>query len=313
MIARAKGRVHSVTDNKKNMAIVVSAEDKNQIKKFIASYNNSKDQNGMDVTIELQADLLGTAQGGKLFLDIKDSTIILEKAFRTHSRASQNTFLGILRFIAWADLGYKPTEEDMFWYIEGAVEKYAPEMLNPVTGKVQHLRLSDPRLTTRHMAIMIQHVLNELATKDIPEEVLNWVGTDMKKMWESWYSWRYSIKEDPLFDNDMNLTWEQYKEWYPVCEFTGTPQNDYDPLERMHIVTGGSSPGSYDESWNWIHALHSVHMRQHSETWEDILKDYPHMKGKVDRAREIAHKKGLDTSGKSAAEDGFVQEDLGLF
>jgi len=62
----------------------------------------------------------------------------------------------------------------------------------------------------------------------------------------------------------------------------------------MHIVSAGSDIADYEQSWNWIRALRSIHKRQHDKGWSAVLKEYPHLKGKVERARRLAQKRGLE-------------------
>lgn len=83
------------------------------------------------------------------------------------------------------------------------------------------------------------------------------------------------------------LTWDKYREKIPFCEFTFGQGSMVDPLERMHIISAGANGGIYEEPWNWIHALHSVHMLQHAHGWEYILDLYPHMTQRVEYAKEM--------------------------
>jgi len=295
---RAYGPVSSVTINDNLAKVQIVPESKKQFRKFISSNFASQekgDAKKVQGVLGFSGMIVGTAEGGEMHLSIEDMTIDLETWYRTHSRASQNTFFGILRFIAWAEVGHKPTEEDMWWHIEDAIDRYAPEKEHPITKKYTKVRPGDPRLTTREMSMMIEGVLNELAQMDIPDFVLNSIGPDMKKLWESWYTWRYNeVEEDPLFLDESNMDWEEYCEAHPVCELSGTPGTEQDPLERMHIVSGGSDLADYEKPWNWIRAKHSIHRWQHNNGWTPILKAYPHVKGKIMRARNLAKKKGLE-------------------
>lgn len=295
---RAYGPVEDLTITDGRLGATVSRDSYDQFKKFLASYfsyvaagNDVKVQGlvGFDGTVEQ------VAKGGNLQMVIDNISLDLETKYKTHTRASMNTFYGIIRFIAWCEVGHKPKEEDMWWHIEDAIERYAPEKKHPITGKMTKVRPGDPRLTTKEMSYMIQHTLNDLAQMDIPDMVMDAIGPDMKKLWTAWYKWRYDeLEDDPLFPDELTMEWEEYKEHNPVCEFSGVGHTEEDPLERMHIVSGGSDPGDYEEPWNWIRAKHSIHQWQHNNGWQPILKVYPHMKGKIMRARQLAKKKGLE-------------------
>lgn len=295
---RAYGPLLDLKMKDGNIHAVISPDSKDQFKKFIVS-NFAHQQSGKEQKIQgvigFSGIITGVAEGGHIHFNVSNLTLDLETWYRTHTRASMNTFYGIIRFIAWAEVGHKPKEEDMWWHIEDAIERYAPELKHPITGEMAKVRPGDPRLTTVQMSKMIQGVLNDLAQMDIPEYVMDAIGPDMKKLWESWYAWRYDeLENDPLFPEELSMDWGNYCEDHPVCEFSGRGGTEEDPLERMHIVSGGSSPENYEEPWNWIRALHSIHQWQHQNGWLPLLKAYPHMKGKIMRARTLAKKKGLE-------------------
>ncbi|MCK5344430.1 MAG: hypothetical protein KAR20_13540, partial [Candidatus Heimdallarchaeota archaeon] len=116
-------------------------------------------------------------------------------------------------------------------------------------------------------------------------EILRTIGHDMKNLWSNWYSWRYDQEKDPLFEAESEMTWVKYKELHPVCELCALAGVDSDPLERMHIISAGADQTIYEMPWNWTAAHRSHHTLQHSEGWEIIEKSYPHIKGKIKRAR----------------------------
>jgi len=298
---RAYGQVQSISIKEGQATIQVAPEAHDQFKKFIASRMahliENDNPNKMYGVIGFTAEIAGTASGGVVHLAISDLNLDLESKYKVHTRASQNTLFGIIRFITWAELGHKPKTEDMFWNTEAIIENYAPRMKHEVSGEERPLRPGDPRLDTKGMSMMIQGALNELSQMHIPDYVMDSVGPDMKKLWTAWYEWRYSLGEgDPLFDDEKQMSWDEYREWHPTCEFTGLGGSIEDPLIRMHIVSGGSDKADYEQPWNWIHAKQSVHSRQHDNGWTPVLKDHPHMNGKIKRARVLAKKKGLEVT-----------------
>lgn len=295
---RAYGKADIIaTDSTGVMVFRVGPADHDMFFQFIKSIKGAQargEEAKINGTIGFIGELLDTEKGGKLVLKTSETTLDIEKNYRIHTRASQNTFYGVVRFITWCHIGHKPKSEDIYWDAEEIIETYAPRLQHPVTGEIRAIRPGDPRLTTKGMSLLIEGALNTLAHEDIDASVLDAIGPDMKKLWESWYDWRYNKGEDPLFEDEMNLSWDEYQERYPVCEFSGVGDSEYDPLERMHIVSGGSDIADYEESWNWIHARHSIHINiQHQNGWKEIFRQFPHMKGKILRAREIANKRGL--------------------
>jgi hypothetical protein len=85
------------------------------------------------------------------------------------------------------------------------------------------------------------------------------------------------------------------------CEFN---TYDYlsvaDALERFYEWRGGLEVDPLDyadiigEAWNWVALLHDEHIEQHRIGWDKFLNAYPHLRGRVDKARRLAHKFDLD-------------------
>ncbi len=211
--------------------------------------------------------------------------------------SNQNTTLrGVERFIFIAESGYKPTQDDLYWIHEGLLERYSPWVTNPRSGISTPKRTSDPSMTTVEMAKIVQGALNELGTMEVPDEILNEIGHDMKKLWENWHRWRYEQDNDPLFNAESELGWDKYKELHPVCELCGLPDNEYDPLIQMHIISKGSDTAIREMPWNWLRSHNSHHILQHNEGWEIIEKSYPHIVGKLKRARLMQGKENVNAS-----------------
>jgi len=227
----------------------------------------------------------------------------------------RNTLWGICNFIFQAQNGHKPNQEELYNVYYAILEKYGKAVENPITGVKHYITLTDPRMTKRDVAKLIEGALNELAMCDIPYEVLQEIGGEMKKLWKAWYNWRWNIaKEDPLFEEEQNMTWEEYKAKHPVCEITGEPGE----VERVHIISKGADETIYEYPWNWFAASHRIHVLQHKKGWDFIIKLYPHIKGKIERARreyaKILHNKRQENSNSGRlAEESKDQLSLELF
>ncbi len=218
-----------------------------------------------------------------------------EDLYTTNQR---NTLWGICNFIFQAQNGHKPTQDELYNIYYAIIEKYGKKVKNPITGTEHYITLSDPRMTKKDVALLIEGALNELAMTDIPYEVLEKIGSDMKELWTAWYNWRWNIaKQDPLFEEEQKMTWEEYLEHHPRCEITGEPG----PLERVHIISKGADETIYEYPWNWFAATHRIHVLAHNKGWDFIIKLHPHIKGKIERARrehaKILHNKSKGISG----------------
>ncbi len=244
----------------------------------------------IDFTISTRGTMTSAANG-IINLFFKESPLFKVNTVQNRRSNNQNTTLrGIERFIFIAENGYEPAKDDLYWIHEGLLEKYSTWAINPRNGVSTPKRTSDPSMSTTEMAKIVQGALDSLATMQIPQSVLNEIGHDMKKLWENWYRWRYGQEKDPLFEAENSLGWEKYKELHPVCELCSLPESEYDPLIRMHIVSKGADLASYERPWNWLRSHNSHHILQHNEGWDIIEKSYPHIVGKLKRARLMQSK-----------------------
>ena len=239
----------------------------------------------LDIAVNVRGKII-SAHHGQIVLSFIESPLLRLETVTTRRSSNQNSTLrGIERFMFYAENGYEPAGKDTYWIHEGLIEKYSTWVTNPRTNISLPKRTSDPSMSTTEMAKIVQGALDELASMDIPETVLKSIGHDMKTLWDNWYKWRYGQDKDPLYEIENAMNWEQYKEIHPVCELCGLKGVDSNPLERMHIITGGSDIGNYEMPWNWLAAHRSHHNLQHNEGWEIIEKSFPHIVGKLKRAR----------------------------
>jgi hypothetical protein len=66
-------------------------------------------------------------------------------------------------------------------------------------------------------------------------------------------------------------------------------------IVRAHIVSRGADAADIEKSWNWMALLPEEHEQQHRIGWDNFLQIYPHLRGRVDRARELAGKMELES------------------
>jgi len=219
---------------------------------------------------------------------LENPTTEIELFTSARTKAQHSTLRGVERFVAWAMVNRRPTDREVEFVHEAVLEEVAPQILNPVSGKMMFKRTS--MMSVVEMARCIEHAQVMLGLQDISDEVMREIGGDMSRLWRAWYTWRYS-EEDPLFEDEQAMDWDEYREHHPVCEICGIAGSDSNPLERQHIVAGGADIADYEEPWNWLHAHHSHHALQHQAGWNQLISQHPHIKGKVDRARDLAGKR----------------------
>jgi hypothetical protein len=61
-------------------------------------------------------------------------------------------------------------------------------------------------------------------------------------------------------------------------------------IVRAHIVSRGSDGRDVESSWNWLSLTYEEHEEQHRLGWDIFLSIYPHLRGRVNRARNLAGK-----------------------
>jgi hypothetical protein len=66
------------------------------------------------------------------------------------------------------------------------------------------------------------------------------------------------------------------------------------PIVRAHIVSRGADGRDIEASWNWLALTREEHQLQHDKGWDYFLRVYPHLKGRIDRARRLAGKMDLE-------------------
>ncbi len=268
------------------LTVKVPADQKKFIREIVHNSLKKKDSPViLDFILSAKVQVID-AFGSNLSISFESNPLIrIATEVKKRSSSQNSTLRGIERFIFIATNGYEPTKDDLYWIHEGLLEKYSIWVTNPLTGVSLPKRTSDPSMTTTEMSKIVEGSLNDLASLDIPETILKAIGNDMKKLWEGWYSWRYNQETDPLLEAESSLSMEDYKKIHPVCELCALAGVNSDPIEIMHIISKGADESLYEMPWNWIASNRSHHNLQHNEGWEIIERSYPHIKGKIQRAR----------------------------
>jgi hypothetical protein len=100
---------------------------------------------------------------------------------------------------------------------------------------------------------------------------------------------------------------DEWRERHPYSEASGRTGD----IVRAHIVSRGSDAADIEKTWNWIALLHEEHMQQHQIGWDAFLQIYPHLRGRVDRARRLAGKFDLEFKREQLAIE-YKPENLAL-
>lgn len=144
-------------------------------------------------------------------------------------------------------------------------------------------------LSTVEFARFIQTLVIECQTHE--------PAVDIRDIWILFTDWRFGQEKDPLEGTYSGP--EDYKEKHPCCEacgryllFTTNSAMQGHAGQLAHVVSTGA--GGADQDWNWLVLCDKCHLdTQHEQGWEELLKTYPHLRAKLDRARSRAGKKPL--------------------
>jgi hypothetical protein len=183
-----------------------------------------------------------------------------------------------------------PTEEEKYSLYLDLLDAYADKVKNRITGELRPVHISESNSLegARFIDGLLYHLTTVVCNFDY-----NVQSTVIDVLYE-WESWRGSLEIDPMDYSDLEctrlLTEAEWREKHRVSEASGQGGT----IERCHIVSRGSDAADIEKSWNWLALTHEEHMMQHQKGWDEFIRIYPHLKGRVDRARRLAGKLELE-------------------
>ncbi|MDR1596322.1 MAG: hypothetical protein LBR99_01325 [Treponema sp.] len=215
----------------------------------------------------------------------------IELELRRQKRTfKQNSTVWKLVECIWASMEKDPpTEEEKYSLYLDLLEAYADKTKNRITGELRPVHISESN--SLEGAHFIDNLLYHLATMCNLDYGAQSQVIDVLQDWESW---RGSLEIDPMDYSDTEctrlLTEAEWREKHSVSEASGQGGG----IVRAHIVSRGSDAPDIEKAWNWIALLHEEHTQQHQIGWDAFLRIYPHLLGRVGRARNLAGKPELD-------------------
>jgi hypothetical protein len=128
---------------------------------------------------------------------------------------------------------------------------------------------------------------------------------------QEWEAWRGGLEKDHTDYADMEgtqmLSEKEWRKTHIYSEASGRGGI----IQRAHIVSRGSDAADIEASWNWLALLPEEHEQQHRIGWEGFLQIYPHLRGRVERARKLAGKLELEFKAGQIA-SAYQPEELAL-
>lgn len=140
-------------------------------------------------------------------------------------------------------------------------------------------------MSSQQLSRFIQNLINLLSDScDLSDSA----QSDVKELFLEWQDYMSSQEEDcrDFYDNGEMIPIDEWAKKNSVSFASGLGG----ALDKAHIVSKGADEIHRDCCWNIIMLTHEEHMMQHQIGWDEFLKIYPHLRGRVNRARRIAHK-----------------------
>ena len=210
----------------------------------------------------------------------------------TKSYAQVKTAWALITYIFIATKGYKPTESQRKQLERELLELYSDKTASILhEGESTFVSMSEMNKLqlARFIQSLVQH-LHECCNSALlsADDMVN-----VQEVFEEWQSYISLQETDPTdFNEDGEyLTLEEYRKTHTISYASGrTTDNSGCGLEIAHIVSRGSDPAFADCCWNVMMLTHEEHLEiMHEEGWNALIARYPHIRGRVERAYNMAH------------------------
>lgn len=258
--------------------------------------------------ISIKAVLKTSAQGDVMVVPVTKAD---EALLRTYSEANKESYLTIdirnarasktysqlktvwaLISVIFESLNYrKPTKDELEQFHTELLNEYSdrkPSLLHE--GETIPVTLRE--MTVQQMGSFIQTLITILAE----DCELNYnEQMTVRELFCEWENHLSSLKDDYMdyYPDGTMIPINEWRKMHPVSFASGLTATDEMQLDLAHIVTRGSDEIHRDCCWNTMMLTHEEHMKQHEIGWNEFLQIYPHLRGRVDRARRIAGKIAL--------------------
>lgn len=186
----------------------------------------------------------------------------------------------------------RPTESQRKQFYQEILSDYSqtgnadkiPSLLHKGTSVT--IGMSD--MDKKQLSKFIQYLISLIAESCDLEEAEQMAVVDIFKDWQEYKS---SLEVDPEDCDEAGnfLTIDKWRAAHTVSFASGIGGD----LDLAHIVSKGADEVHRDCCWNTMMLTHEEHMMQHRVGWNKFLEIYPHLRGRVERARRLAGKLAL--------------------
>jgi hypothetical protein len=178
-----------------------------------------------------------------------------------------------------------PTEEEKYDLYLDLLDAYADKVPNRIKSGLRPVHISEAN--SLEGSNFIDGLLGHLATEcNLSYET----QATVQEVLQEWENWRGGLERDYADYVDAEqiemLTEFEWRRKHIYSEASGRGGI----VVRAHIVSRGADAPDIEKAWNWIALLLEEHEEQHRLGWDKFLQIYPHLRGRVDRARRLAEK-----------------------
>jgi hypothetical protein len=188
--------------------------------------------------------------------------------------------------------GRLPSDEEKHGLYLDLLDTYAGKVPNRINGGLRPVHISEA--DSLEGSKFIDGLLYHLATAC---DLSYGAQTTVREVLYEWEAWRGGMEADHADYTDDGqaalLTEAQWRGKRAYSEASGRGGG----IVRAHIVSRGSDAADIEKAWNWMALTPDEHAEQHRLGWEGFLQIYPHLRGRVDRARRLAGKLSLECGG----------------
>jgi hypothetical protein len=202
--------------------------------------------------------------------------------------------------------GRLPDEEEKYGLYLDLLDAYADKVPNRIKGGLRPVHISESN--SLEGSKFIDGLLYHLATEcSLPCDA----QATVQSVLQEWEMWRGGMETDPADYADGGqaelLTELEWRRKHVYSEASGRGGT----IVRAHIVSRGADAADIEKAWNWTALLPEEHEQQHRMGWDGFLQIYPHLRGRVGRARNLAGKPGLEFKREQRAIE-YTAENLAM-
>lgn len=249
--------------------------------------------NGFYIVPATKADYTNLSQYSNL-AEGKYLNIQFKSGSGSKSYSQVKTAWALMRMLFIANTGRKPTTKELDILYQQLLEEYSDKKL--IEDVLHHTQIEVPisisEMSKSQLARFIQ-VLIQLLYENTQEMLTS--ADDLIQIQDLFEEWQGYLSLQDVDPTDFNengeyLSIDEYRETHRYSYASGrTCGEDGTDLEFAHIVSKGSSEAFRDCCWNGMMLTHEEHLEiMHEEGWNGLIARYPHIRGRVMRAYNIA-------------------------